>query len=338
MQYLRKLKYAHWYALGAVTPMPLETDLEEALPAADTRGWVIRWPNRYAWEHTHKRLDPIRAELARFAKVEEYDFFPDWHVKGGFPLDVGDLDCIRVQGYPKNAHDLRGEIIRLTAGGGDFSFAVDLSDYPLVSSQVRDDTDLTFKFCCPQDHHPRIVPIGYLPSNSGMLAVARRRQRLRAAPRDIGVYGRFGSWTDASNFRIELVEQMARSGLNFVGSFGKLVPYPAYLQELRRSRICLDAPGQGPISYRLAEAMALGAVVVCRGPMVAFPEPLVPHTHYVPMRYDGSDVVEQCRYVLDDPARQDEIANLAAAYYDRNFTAAAIARRMLRHMAEVVAA
>ena len=104
--------------------------------------------------------------------------------------------------------------------------------------------------------------------------------------------------------------------------------------------MCLDAPGQAPISFRLAEGMALG-----RGGSRQRAEhkscrvPLVPYEHYLPMREDAS----RCGGRLlvgfaEDPRCWRGSRSTPARYFDLNFTAEAIARRMLRHMARVVSA
>ena len=81
--------------------------------------------------------------------------------------------------------------------------------------------------------------------------------------------------------------------------------------------------------------MALGAVVVRPHVNLSFPEPLEPLVHYMPA--SAMNVVETCRELLNAPMRMERIATEAAGYFERNFTAAAIARRMLGHMAKVVA-
>jgi hypothetical protein len=134
----------------------LRYDLAAELPLPDTGRWIIRWPISYAWEHAHKRLNPIRAALTRLVKVEPCEFTSAWRAYGGFPLDAEDLDRCGKAGEPRNAHDLRGEVFIVTTPKAQLICALDFSDYPLVSSQIRDNSDLYFKFCCPQDHHERV--------------------------------------------------------------------------------------------------------------------------------------------------------------------------------------
>ena len=272
---LQRVPYLHWYAWKAVIRMPVVTCLERELPIPETRGWTIRWPARYSWHRNHTRLNPILEALKRFAKIEPYE--PqvegfDWHAQGGFPVDPALLDRIGSPGFPKDPNDLRGEIILVEVAGKRSSFALDYSDYMLISPRIREETDLIFKcILSPEEDDPKIIPMGYFPANPRLLAVARRLEFRRPASRKFDVFGRFGSWTDTRDFRETLVQRMERSSLAFAGGFGGLRPYAPYLQELRHSRMCLDAPGQAPISFRLAEGMALGAVVVAREPKIKLP-------------------------------------------------------------------
>ena len=72
-------------------------------------------------------------------------------------------------------------------------------------------------------------------------------------------------------------------------------------------------------SYRLPEAMAIGAVVVAAPPACGFPEPLLDGVHYVALKDDASDVVEVCQALLDDNERRQQIATNAMTFFDRNF-------------------
>ena len=126
------------------------------------------------------------------------------------------------------------------------------------------------------------------------------------------------------------MERLLKSDLPLRNGFTPLVPYAAYLQELRQSCLCLELPGQAEISERLVEAMALGAVVVARPSRMQLPEPLIPGQHYLPLAEDGSDVVDVCAEALCDPRELRCIAQEAGRYFDLNFSAESMARRILR--------
>ena len=106
--------------------------------------------------------------------------------------------------------------------------------------------------------------------------------------------------------------------------------YAAYLKEMMSAKIALHLPGQGPVSYRLVEAMALGAVVVSTKIACAFPEELIQGVHYVACEDDGSNVVEVCRMLLRSDETRQRIAERAMIFFDRNFSTEARVRRILR--------
>jgi hypothetical protein len=102
----------------------------------------------------------------------------------GFPVDPALLDRIGSPGFPKDPHDLRGEIVLVEVAGKRSSFALDYSDYMLISPRIREQTDLIFKcILSPEEDDPKIIPMGYFPANPRLLAVARRLELRRPASR-----------------------------------------------------------------------------------------------------------------------------------------------------------
>jgi glycosyltransferase involved in cell wall biosynthesis len=175
----------------------------------------------------------------------------------------------------------------------------------------------------------KAVSVGYLPGNTDQLAKARAQLFNKQPTKKFDVYARFGTWTDSQPIRQTIVENLANSSIDFVGGFEKRL-YPAYLKELMQARIAVDAAGQGPISYRLVEAMALATLVVCSKPDCAFPEELREGVHYLAIKEDGSNVVEVCQNILQCPDKLRQIVRHAMGYFDNNFSPQGLARRILR--------
>ena len=97
-------------------------------------------------------------------------------------MDPALLDRIGSPGFPKDPNDLRGEIILVEVAGKRSSFALDYSDYMLISPRIREQTDLIFKcILSPEEDDPKIIPMGYFPANPRLLAVARRLEFRRPA-------------------------------------------------------------------------------------------------------------------------------------------------------------
>jgi hypothetical protein len=279
----------------------------------------------------------VRDALACIVPVESRDVSErdrEWHERGGFPVPSDKTSLLGTPRNPKFPNDIRGDIFEVQRGKRRIRCAYDYSDFPIVSTEIAGQVDLYFKCVTPVTRIPaNVVSVGYFPSRPRLLARARRMVFERPIAKNIDVYARFGTWTDSQEIREKLVTRMQKSSLRFQGGLGTVV-FPAYLKELMRARIALDAPGNAPITYRLAEAMALGAVIVCVPPECVFPEAFDNGVYYAATNADGSDVVEVCEELLRDQDRMAKIASNGMKYFDRNFSPQSRARRILRQAVE----
>jgi glycosyltransferase involved in cell wall biosynthesis len=330
------LRHLNWY-LGDPGPIPLCSDLDRHLPLPDLRHAKVLWPSRYSWTHAASRLDPIRKALSRFVPIELFDVKDrdwDWSTRGGFPLPDDKHHLIGTPCNPVGPNDIRGDIFEVHVGGGVVRCAFDYSDYPIVSTDIRDHVDVYFKCVAPPGPLPsKVIRVGYFAKNPRLLARARARV-LRSSPeRRIAICGRFGMMTDSQPLREAIVDRLRNSSLRFAGGFAVTI-YPAYLKEMMSAKIALHLPGHGPVSYRLVEAMALGTVVVSTAIGCAFPEDLIDGEHYVAFKDDGSDVVDVARRLLRDDDRRRTIAEQAMVFFDRNFSTEGMVRRILRATVE----
>jgi hypothetical protein len=332
-QTLSALRHCHWY-LGDHRHIPLSLDLDAYLPLPALTQTTILWPKSYAWPRGAWRIERVKRELCQLLPFELYDVPDsefDWHTRGGFPVPEGKQTFIGRPGHPKGTHDLRGEIFAVRDKGNVVRCAYDYSDYPIISTEIAARVDLYFKEVAPLTlTSPKVIAAGYMPRNPRLVAKARVRYLAHASSKTIDVYGRFGNWTDSQPFRQMLVSKVATSSLNFVGGFDPKV-YPVYLKELMRAKIALEAPGQAPLSQRLPEAMALGAVVATVDPKSRFPEELVEGIHYISIKDDGSDVVSVCEELLRDEERRERIAAQGMLFFDRNFSPQSVGRRIIHH-------
>jgi len=325
-------RHLSWY-LDRPSEIPLCSDLDECLPLPDLTGVRILWPNRYSWPRGSVFLDVLKNALRRLVRVKSTSISAadsHWHDRGGFPVPWHAAPKVGTVGNPRDPNDIRGEIFEVWRGSHSVRCAYDYSDYPLVSTEILNTVDAYFKFLPSGDFPRKVLASGYFAPRPRLLAKARTEVLETRIEKDIDVYGRFGAWTDSQKQRERLVRTVRESSLRFLGGFDTIV-FPAYLKELMRSRIALDARGQGPVTYRLPEAMALGAVVVSAPPACIFPESLGDGTHYVASRQDYGDVVELCTDLLNDEERMNAIRNNAMGFFDRNFSPQSAARRIIRH-------
>jgi glycosyltransferase involved in cell wall biosynthesis len=333
------LRYFNWLRLNP-SEMPLYSNLDESLPLPELNNVKVLWPDRYSYVHGLSNLEVIRSSFLRLVPVVTYDttaVHQDWRNEGGFPVPEDWSALIGQPCFPKSRYDIRGELFQIQIKGKDLNCAYDYSDYPVVSTDILNKVDLYFKCMASPGPLPhKVLRVGYFANQANMLAKARAYALKKPRERDIGVYGRFGSWTDSQEFRKHIVEMLKNSSLNFVGGLGEMKTYPAYLDELSRAKIAIEVPGQGPISYRLIEGMALGALIVCRKPKCDFPEELVDGKHFVSFKNDISDLIEVCRKMLEDIQLRQIIVSQAMSFFDRNFSPQSMVRRMLRAAFELV--
>jgi glycosyltransferase involved in cell wall biosynthesis len=313
--------------------MPLCCDLDQDLPLPSLKGAKVVWPKRYSWSGGASRLEPIKRELSRWIPVELREIADrdlGWHSKGGFPVPLEKRHLIGKPLSPAHSNDIRGEILKVHIGDRVVRCAIDYSDYPIVSTDTCDHVDVYFKCVPPPGPLPsNVLSAGYYPKNARLLAKARATLLTSPPKRRIGVYGRFGTWTDSQRLRETIVSRLSNSSLDFTGGFAVKI-YPAYLQEMMLAKVALDLPGQAPFTCRIVEAMALGAVVVSVNVSPIFPEELIDGVHYVAVKDDGSDVVEVCERLLRDDQGRQRIAEQGMMFFDRNFSAESVARRILR--------
>jgi glycosyltransferase involved in cell wall biosynthesis len=320
--------------------MPLFSNLDEQLPFPSLKNVKVFWPDRYSWHHAEKRLDMIKRIFSRTIPVFLYDIKEkkfDWHVKGGFPVPDNKSHLIGEPCFPRGPNDIRGEIFEIHFGDEVVRCAYDYSDYPIISTEILDEVDIYFKCIVPNEPLPsKVVSVGYYAQNTELLSKARDSIIKKKQKKEIDVYGRFGSWTDGQGFRERIVNNLKSSPVNFVGGFGNLKIYPAYLTEIAKAKIALDVPGQAPITCRLVEGMALGAIIVCRKPSCVFPEEIIDGKHYVSIKEDATDVAQVCMELLEDEKRRQFIVDQGMCYYDRNFSPQSMVRRMLRESRKLI--
>lgn len=337
MSTLRRLAqhalHLSWY-VNNPAEIPLSSDLNQYLPLPDLTGVRILWPSQYSWNSGPSCLGMVKDALTSFVPVKVRNIGEvdrGWHDRGGFPVPSDKSRLLGTPCNPRSPNDIRGDIFEVQCGSRSVRCAYDYSDYPIISSEIAAQVDLYFKCVPPRGELPRnVISVGYFPSRPRLLAKARIKVLRRSFSKDIDVFGRFGTWTDSQATRERLVTRMQQSSLRFQGGLGTVV-FPAYLKELMRAKLALDAAGQAPITHRLPEAMALGVVVVSAPPACVFPESLEAGVHYAATKEDCSDVVKICEDLLSDEHRLRTIADDAMKFFDRNFSPQSIARRILNH-------
>ncbi|MCU0526689.1 MAG: hypothetical protein MUF72_17905 [Elainella sp. Prado103] len=92
-----------------------------------------------------------------------------------------------------------------------------------------------------------------------------------------------------------------------------------YIRDLQRGRIAISPFGWGELSFRDYEAVRHHCLLMkpAVDHIATEPNIYIPHETYVPLKWDYSNLEEQCRYYLDHPEAADRIIqNARRAYAD----------------------
>lgn len=195
----------------------------------------------------------------------------------------------------------------------------DVSDHPDFVPESVNTSALSFKWQYRNHGYDddRIVPGGYIPVGVLLYQMQPYLRQLHAKrPRLYDVSGRFSD-SFAQDIRIRALDLLGGTdAFRFQGEIGR-VRYSKYLRETARSQVSVDLPGNGPLCFRLVEYLAVGACIVAYPHGCRLPVPLVDGEHLIYVREDLSDLVERCRWCLDEPQYARRISAAARDYFDR---------------------
>jgi len=163
----------------------------------------------------------------------------------------------------------------------------------------------------PRRHLPQ--RIGLIAAKAGLPAVGRLFGDGRIAVpadfsrngRSIPVHARFGMISSQTvSHQRRILKDAFKGDARFVTG---VVPQNRYYAELADSKIVLSPFGWGEVCFRDFEAISAGALLMKpdMAHLVTWPDVYVPYETYVPVAWDGSDLVEKAeRYLANDAERQ----------------------------------
>ena len=93
--------------------------------------------------------------------------------------------------------------------------------------------------------------------------------------------------------------------------------YSQHLMDIAASKVSVDLPGNGPFCFRLLDYFAVGACIVAVRHTAEFPVPLVPGVHIAYVKDDLSDLVDVCRYYVENEEARQAMKNNARDYFDK---------------------
>jgi hypothetical protein len=269
---------------------------------ARLRRLTIGWPARYTWPPADNWLRTIRGGIRSHSVTVDSREIAQ-------PTATGAV-----------------AILEAETGRNRERVVIDFEDHPRVDAELAADAALYFKLNYATAGYPQenVVPGGYVPANPLIYRRLLLLRALRGRPRFAwDVYGRFGLRSPSESRRRAVEILSARSDFRYEGSLFRYpggpdkVPYRKYLRETTRAKVCVDMPGQGDLTFRLADYLALGACVVRPRLEVELPVPLVDGEHVAYCAPDLSDLAEVCGRLVRHEGERERIARNARRYFDR---------------------
>lgn len=266
---------------------------------------TIRWPARYQWERAHLWVDTLLYGFRQLARVEMSDLKQSYRGTVNFQFVVRG-----------RAHDV----------------AIDYSDYSdIIEENVRQ-CPVYFKMQHLREGygHANVLPGGYVSDGRKIYLHLPRLRKIRDR-RDFAfdVSGRF-SLEFAGETRRKAVEILsAQKDFRFAGGLTK-VSYVEFLKEIARSRICIDLPGEGDFCHRLINYFAVGACVVAARHKNVLNAPLVDREHLAYAKDDFSDLVEICKFYLENEEAREEMCRKSRQFFEQNLHKDNLTRYYLR--------
>ena len=252
----------------------------------------IKWPATYQWESAGIWVDGLTREFRRRVKVD----------------------------FVELTQPYRGIVIFQFANErGTHDVAIDYSDYPEINSECASRCSLYFKMQHRREGYgyANVVPGGYVCDSRKIYLHLPRLRRLRDQ-QDFAfdVYGRFSTEfaRDIRKRAIGILSNQTR--FRFEGGLRK-VKLLDFLREVARARICIDLPGEGDLCFRLINYLAVGACIVGPRPRTTLHVPLQDRIHVAYVRDDLSDLVETCRYYLENDEAREEMRVRSREFFDR---------------------
>jgi len=270
------------------------------------RAITVRWPRHYAWPPTSAWLDPLLHGMRKLVRVDMADI-PQPH-----------------QGVV---------FIQFVMYGRSHVIGIDYSDLSGISQAGVNSCELYFKMQFAREGYrwDHIVPGGYPAKNEILYHILGKARQVRAQSRFAhDVYGRFGleHGAETRERAVSLLSADTRFGFH-----GGLEPirYTRSLDEVARSRVCVDMPGKGSFCFRLVDYLAVGSCIVGPPHRTAMPIPLIDGTHLAQCRDDLSDLADLCAHLATHEDQRERLAANARAYFDSYLHREQLSRYYLFH-------
>ena len=168
--------------------------------------------------------------------------------------------------------------------------------------------------------YENVVPGGFVPGNLNIYLYLDRLRKLRDLQDfTYDAYGRFG-YRFGKAIRGKAVNKLTEQDkFLYFGGIGR-VGYKESLNEVARSKVCIDLPGEGPFCFRLVDYLAVGSCIIAYPHESELPIPLIPGKEIIYCKEDLSDLNELCQYYITHDKERETVAQNACAYFDHNLS------------------
>jgi hypothetical protein len=148
----------------------------------------------------------------------------------------------------------------------------------------------------------------------------KRPENFSGAKRRIAVHARIDPVSCPSiayqrTLFLELIAGFKRDDLFLSG----MVSQRQYYRELVDSKMVLSPFGWGEVCFRDFEAILAGALLLKpdMSHLLTWPDVYIPYETYIPLKWDGSDLLEQAERYLNNEKERRRIAGNAYEQYQR---------------------
>jgi hypothetical protein len=119
---------------------------------------------------------------------------------------------------------------------------------------------------------------------------------------------------ESSAYQRKLFINLVKNDSRFLSG---MVSQNQYYRELRDSKMTLSPFGWGEVCFRDFEAIISGSLLLKpdMSHLVTWPDVYVPNETYVPLNWDGKDLMEKTAYYLENPRERERIARNAWERY-----------------------
>jgi hypothetical protein len=252
---------------------------------------VITWPSVYQWPMAKGIVETLKDALGRLCQIRI---------------------AATPQPYPGVV------MLSCAVDGKARPVALDYSDYCPTNADALAASTLYIKLEYHRDGYEdeRVIAGGYPVTGLDYYKYYLPYRSRYASHRVIDVLGRFGYRFQPELRKKAVALLSASSDINFVGSAGK-VRYSRFLREAASARLCLDLPGNGSFTHRVAEFLGIGSCMISVRHATALHVPIEAGSHYVEISSDLSDLVDKCRYYIHNDEERERIASAGRDYFDR---------------------